>query len=63
VFLPRTSKFAPETAHREAGGVLHTNRYHADVNRRLAAAKSRDDALDIRDDLRIEMLGGSYTPR
>jgi hypothetical protein len=57
VFLPDTpSSAAPGLYHR----TLHTHVYFEEVNARLSQATSRQDVLDILNDIRTELLNGTF---
>ena len=57
VFLPdRAASAAPGMYHR----TLHTTRYYQAVNQALTSARTRQKALDILDDIRTELLNGTF---
>jgi hypothetical protein len=57
VFLPdRAASAAPGMYHRN----LHTTGYYQAVNQALGNARTRQQALDILDDIRTELLNGTF---
>jgi hypothetical protein len=57
VFLP-ASKRVPNPTGAAVHGSLHTEDYYAEVNRRLVAATTREEALVVLEEIRQELLAG-----
>jgi len=62
VFLPthRTPAALRTLSTRAYHNTLHTRRYYRSVNDRLAAAQTRDEALEILEDIRNELRAGTF---
>jgi len=59
VFLPRlraTRTLSPSAYHPS----LHTRRYYTEVTRRLRGVRGRDEALEVLEQIRTDLLGGRF---
>lgn len=59
-FLPCNSR-TPCTASGEVHASLHTRAYYKEVNRRLSLARTREEALQILDGIRQDLVAGRFS--